>query len=238
MRALLVGSPGFVADDFLEYVWAQAGKREEARGLFAHRPKVVRCRASCGFRHAIREVLSDPETAAQLASTRAAGEVAALDAFLAMLGKDDGRAIYSYAHVRAACDLAALSSLLISDELFRARSVAVRRQYVDLVEDARSAGAAVSIFSAMHPAGEQLAQMSGVAAVLRFPLGDELLAEAAAERGAAADGSTAAADSAAVAPGGLAAADAGLSSDDDGEGPLVLPGAGILEGDYTWTADV
>lgn len=235
VKALLVGSPGFAADELLAYVWAQAAKRDDARPLFAHRAKVVRCRASCGFRHAIREVLADPEAAAQLVSTRAAGEIAALDAFLGMLGRDIGRAVYGYAHVRAACDLGALSALLITDALFRAKSAAVRRQYVQLVEEARGAGADVAIFSAMHPSGEQLASLSGVAAVLRYPLGDELLAETAAARGAAADGSTAAADESAAAAAEGEAAE--LSSDDDGCGPLVLPGAGILEGDYSWSAD-
>ena len=237
VSALLVGSPGFGADDFLAYVWAQAAKRDDARALFAHRAKMVRCRASCGFRHAVREVLSDPETAAQLSSTRAAGEVAAFDAFLAMLGRNIDRAIYGYAHVRAACDHGALNTLLLSDSLFRAQSIAVRRQYVALVEDAQQAGAAVSLFSAMHPAGEQLAQLSGVAAVLRFPLADLLLAESAAERAGAADGSTASADLAAGAVDAAMAAGE-LSSDDDGEGPRVLPGAGILEGDMRFGSDV
>jgi protein pelota len=230
VKALLVGSPGFVADDFLTYVWAQAAKRDEVRALFfPHRSKMVRCHASCGFKHAVREVLADPAIATQLASTRAAAEIAALDGFLAMMGRDSGRAVYSYGHVRAACDNGALSTLLITDELFRAQAVGVRRQYVSLVEDAQAAGAQVFIFSAMHASGEQLAKLSGVAAVLRFPLPDELLSEMAAQRAGGGDGT---AEALAVGQAALEAAGGELSSDDDGDGPLALPDVGVLSSDY------
>lgn len=40
------------------------------------------------------------------------------------------------------------------------------------MEEVRGAGGTVRIFSSMHVSGEQLAQLSGIAAVLRFPLPD------------------------------------------------------------------
>jgi protein pelota len=229
VKALLVGSPGFAADELLAYVWAQAQRREDARALLPHRAKVVRCHASSGFKHSIRDVLSDPATAAQLATTRAATEVAALDVFVATLGRDLGRAVYGFAHVRAACDHGALATLLISDELFRAQAVGARLRYVALVEEAKAAGAVVHIFSAMHISGEQLAKLGGVAATLRFPLADELLDEAAAARGDGASAALAAAFAAGEAA--LEAAGGEMSSDDDGEGPLALPADGIFDGE-------
>jgi len=41
---------------------------------------------------------------------------------------------------------------------------------VKLVESAKELGADVKIFSSMHVSGEQLGQLSGIAAILRFPL--------------------------------------------------------------------
>ncbi|CAN0483109.1 unnamed protein product, partial [Scytosiphon promiscuus] len=38
------------------------------------------------------------------------------------------------------------------------------------VEAARDSGAKVFVFSSMHVTGEQLGQLTGIAAVLRFPL--------------------------------------------------------------------
>ena len=42
-------------------------------------------------------------------------------------------------------------------------------RYVDLVEMVRGAGCPVHIFSSQHVSGEQLAQLSGIAGILRWP---------------------------------------------------------------------
>lgn len=59
-----------------------------------------------------------------LQDTKAAQEVAALQAFHAMLGQDSARAFYGPGHVRAAHELGAIQTLLISDTLFRVNNVA------------------------------------------------------------------------------------------------------------------
>ena len=60
--------------------------------------------------------------------------------------------------------------LLVTDTLFRSRDIKTRQQYVKLVEMARENGADVKIFSSMHVSGQQLDQLTGVAALLRFPV--------------------------------------------------------------------
>lgn len=45
-----------------------------------------------------------------------------------------------------------------------------RKEYVSLVEEVRDSGGDVKIFSTMHVSGEQLSQLTGIAAILRFPL--------------------------------------------------------------------
>ena len=56
--------------------------------------------------------------------TKAAQEVAALQAFHVMLGQDSARAFYGPGHVRAAHELGAIQTLLISDTLFRVNDIA------------------------------------------------------------------------------------------------------------------
>lgn len=56
--------------------------------------------------------------------TKAAQEVGALADFHAMLGQDSARAFYGPGHVRAAADLGAVQTLLLSDTLFRVNDVA------------------------------------------------------------------------------------------------------------------
>lgn len=85
---------------------------------------------------------------------------------------DPDRAYYGYNHVASAHEHLAIDSLLVTDELFRSADLKTRRQYVQLVESVREKGGQVYVFSSMHVSGQQLQQVSGVAALLRFPLPD------------------------------------------------------------------
>ncbi len=51
--------------------------------------------------------------------TQATAEVQALADFNKMLNDDPDRAYYGYPHCRHACDLQAVQTLLVSDQLFR-----------------------------------------------------------------------------------------------------------------------
>ncbi|KAG5185429.1 eRF1 domain 1-domain-containing protein [Tribonema minus] len=171
VRCVLLGSPGFVKDDFFAYLCEEAVRRED-RPLIENKAKFVLCHATSGHKHAVEELLSQPAVLARLADTKAAAEVRALAEFFAMLKADPDRAFYGYAHVARACADSAVDALLVTDGLFRARELATRRKYVALVEDAKEKGARVFVFSSMHVTGEQLGQLGGIAAVLRFPMPD------------------------------------------------------------------
>jgi len=102
-----------------------------------------------------------------------------------MIDTHPDKAYYGYAHVKRADDELAVDHLLVTDGLFRSATIQVRKRYVELVESVREHGGTVHILSSMHLSGQQLAQVSGVAAILRYPLPDleeleELAAAAAA----------------------------------------------------------
>ena len=59
-----------------------------------------------------------------LQDTKAARETQALQDFYSMLGQDSARAFYGPGHVRAAHELGAIQTLLITDSLFRVNDVA------------------------------------------------------------------------------------------------------------------
>lgn len=46
----------------------------------------------------------------------------------------------------------------------------MRKRYVRLVDDVKESGGDVRVFSSLHVSGEQLLQLSGIAALLRFPM--------------------------------------------------------------------
>ncbi|EOY09960.1 Eukaryotic release factor 1 family protein isoform 4 [Theobroma cacao] len=90
----------------------------------------------------------------------------------AIAGYEAARACYGPKHVEIAHERMAVQTLLITDDLFRNSDIATRQKYVNLVNSVKDSGGTAHIFSSMHVSGEQLAQLTGIAAILRFPLPD------------------------------------------------------------------
>lgn len=100
-----------------------------------------------------------------------------MEDFLTLLRKDDGRAWYGPKEVERAAERGALGkgggALLISDALFRAQDVVVRRRWVRLVDKVRDVeGGEVRVLSSEHESGKRLDGLGGIAAILTFPLED------------------------------------------------------------------
>lgn len=170
VKCVLLASPGFTKDQFYEYMMAQAATLPEAKILLENKAKFVLVHASSGFKHSLKEVLQDPALQSRLADTKATEEVRALETFYKTLTTEPLKAFYGEKHVLRAAQAQAIECLLISDKLFRAQDVATRKRYVKLVDDVREFGGEVKIFSSMHISGEQLEQLTGVCAILRFPM--------------------------------------------------------------------
>ena len=72
--------------------------------------------------------------------------------------------------------------MLISDHLFRTKDFKKRRMYNDLAEEVKKYGGKTVVFSSLHPSGEKLKNISGIAAILRFEVpsldeGEEIMEE-------------------------------------------------------------
>ncbi|THH32954.1 hypothetical protein EUX98_g1255 [Antrodiella citrinella] len=174
LRAIVIASPGWVRDAVFDYIMSEAN-RTNNKTLLSVRNKFIRVHITSPHVHSLVEVLKSPEIASQLKETKFAREGIMLDKFFKMLGSDEMRAWYGPDHVTLAADRGAVGTLLISDELFRASDPTTRKKYVDLVEDVRNKGAEVLIFSSMHESGQQLNQLTGIAAILTFPLDVEVV---------------------------------------------------------------
>ncbi|KAG6543433.1 hypothetical protein Mapa_015103 [Marchantia paleacea] len=171
VKCLIIASPGFTKDQFYNYMMLEASRRE-LRNIIENKSKIVLAHSSSGYKHSLKEVLAEPAVMTQIKDTRAAKEVKVMQEFFNMLSHDSARAFYGPKHVEAAHERIAIQTLLITDELFRCADIPTRRRYVDLVESVKEMGGDVHVFSSMHPSGEQLGQLTGIAAILRFPLPD------------------------------------------------------------------
>uniref|UniRef100_A0A672Q9V1 Protein pelota homolog n=1 Tax=Sinocyclocheilus grahami TaxID=75366 RepID=A0A672Q9V1_SINGR len=176
VKCVLVASPGFVKDQFISYLFKEA-VRQDCKILLENRSKFMVVHSSSGHKYSLKEVLCDPAVTALLSDTKAAGEVKALEDFYKMLQQEPDRAFYGLAHVERASEALAIDILMISDKLFRHQDIATRSRYVRLVDNVKENGGNVRIFSSLHVSGEQLNQLSGVVAVLRFPIADMSEAE-------------------------------------------------------------
>uniref|UniRef100_A0A915DTQ0 Protein pelota homolog n=1 Tax=Ditylenchus dipsaci TaxID=166011 RepID=A0A915DTQ0_9BILA len=158
IKCVLVASPGFLKEQFFEYLMKYA-EQEGLKHIIAQKNKFLLIHSSSGFKHALKEVLSDPAVSLKLSDTKAQAEVKALNTFLELMSINPNKAVYGYAHVKLASDQLAIDTLMISDSLFRSKNLGQRRKYVRLVETIRDQGAT-------------LTQLTGVAAILRFPIPD------------------------------------------------------------------
>lgn len=171
VKCVVIASPGFVRDQFFEYMMQDAVKTDN-KLLIENKSKFLLVHSSSGFKHSLKEILVDPSVMAKMADTKALGEVKALEMFYTTLQTEPAKAFYGIKHVEHACEAEAIETLLVSDNLFRCNDIQNRKRYVTLVDNVREVGGDVKIFSSMHVSGEQLMQLTGVAAILRFPLPD------------------------------------------------------------------
>ncbi|XP_047960626.1 protein PELOTA 1 [Salvia hispanica] len=171
VRCAVIASPGFTKDQFHKHLMLEA-ERRQLRSVIENKSRIILVHTTSGYKHSLREVLDAPNVMNMIKDTKAAQEVRGLKDFFSMLSNDPERACYGPKHVEVAHERMAIQTLLITDELFRSSDVATRKKYVNLVDSVKASGGTVHIFSSMHVSGEQLAQLTGIAAILRFPLPD------------------------------------------------------------------
>ncbi|PFH32635.1 putative Pelota [Besnoitia besnoiti] len=179
VKCVLIAGPGFMKDDFLHFLHEEAVKRD-CKQFVSRKQMFVTASASTGHKQALTELLADPSVAALLENTKAARHAQRLQEFYKLLNKtlsgNDTRNLTCYGldQVAKAVEVGAVKSLLITDGLLRSSDAAERRRYVRLVEEVERGGGEALTFSDQHTSGEQLNMLSGVAAILKFPIDDYL----------------------------------------------------------------
>lgn len=169
VRCAVIASPGFTKDQFHRHLLLEA-ERRQLRPIIENKSRILLVHTTSGYKHSLKEVLDAPNVMNMIKDTKAAQEVRVLKDFFNMLSNDPDRACYGPKHVEVAHERMAVQTLLLTDDLFRSADVEARQKYVKLVDSVKDSGGTVHIFSSMHVSGEQLTQLTGIAAILRFPL--------------------------------------------------------------------
>jgi protein pelota len=172
VKALLLGAPQHLRDEFMAYFSARAQRDDcppPVRALWQARSRIVPVLVTNTM--SMREVMADPLVQERLQLSAQADEVRLWSEFNQLLNTMPDRVTYGMqivfvAHVHHS----AIESLMVSDEAVRGASTQQRHLLTELIDSVRELGGNSVIFSSRNSVGEQLHAMGGVAAVLRVPL--------------------------------------------------------------------
>lgn len=174
-KPLLLASPGFTASSFQQFIKTQASNSANKQ-LQQLLPKIIVAHSASAHLHSLSEVLSSPAVMSKLSDTKFARETTLMDKFFELIRKDDARAWYGPKEVEAAVERAAVGKgggvLLISNALFRSQEIKTRQRWVKLVDEVKEQGGEVRVLSSMHESGKRLEGLSGIAAILTYPIED------------------------------------------------------------------
>ncbi|KAF3441764.1 hypothetical protein FNV43_RR15679 [Rhamnella rubrinervis] len=170
IRCAVIASTGFAKDEFRRYLLEEAQRLKMKWVRNKSRIVVVETKPNKGLK--LNEVLHDDKVVNLIKDTQAVMEIRAFNEFLDALSSDSERACYGPKSVETAHELLAIETLLITDDLFRSPEVATRQKYIGLSNAVKNAGGNTFVFSPSHVLGEELAKLTGIAAVLRFPVPD------------------------------------------------------------------
>lgn len=174
-RPLLLASPGYVATNFKQYIHEEGARLTDKKLLTLARNAMV-THASSGNVYSLNEILKSKEVLALMKERKSASETKYLDELSERLRKDDGRAWYGVKPVEKAVQEGAVGRgggvLLVNNNLFRSQDIATRRRYVALVDKVKDDGGEARVLSSDHESGKRLESLSGIAAILTYPMLD------------------------------------------------------------------
>jgi protein pelota len=159
---IVVLGPGFIKDDFVEYVNKEAN--DVAASIVG--VKGVNSAGISGIQESLRSgILSNV-----LQHVRVADEMKAMEELLARLGKGQSTVTYGLGDVEKAANYGAVEKLLVADSTLRETSDENRVALEKLIKNVEEARGDIMVLSTEHEAGTKLLSLGGVAALLRFPL--------------------------------------------------------------------
>ncbi|CAL5194143.1 unnamed protein product [Lathyrus oleraceus] len=118
----------------------------------------------------LREVFNDVAVMNLIKDSKLGLEIRVFKELWDMVCNNSDRVCYGPKHVESAHEMKAIETLLISDDLYRNEEIDMRKKYVSLVKSVKEGGGKALVYSSMHVSTPQLDQLTGVAAILRFPL--------------------------------------------------------------------
>lgn len=177
LKAIVLASTETSLREELYAKLLERAQHDGNRSVLDNKAKFMRVGVAAAQPSALEALLKEPRIAAILANTKAAMEAKVLDAFYKMHNNEPERTTFGPKHVMVATEECAIKALLLSDSLFRSTNVQQRKLFAHLVGTVKENGGEVTIFSAGSAPEAELQKLTGIAAILNFPLDLEAIQE-------------------------------------------------------------
>ncbi|MHA2003406.1 MAG: mRNA surveillance protein pelota [Candidatus Thorarchaeota archaeon] len=158
---IIIAGPGFVKDHFSEFL-----RGMKVKGL---PPVSVESLNSIGFPGA-KEILFRGVISKAIEGLKLEIETQLIEGLIEHIAKGDGLGTYGDKEVKAAVAYGAVEHLLITDKRLREGDHDQRRWMDNLIRNTEKTRGQFHIVSTDHPAGDQLQNLGGVGAILRFKI--------------------------------------------------------------------
>ena len=162
-ETIILAGPGFTPENFYEFVKTRDSVLAE---------KMNQVHVSTGGRVGLKEVLSKKLSEKIASEQRVVYETRLVEEIFKRLGQETGTVTYGIESVKRALEIGAIDILLISDNLISVEDLEKREMIDKLVDENSKMRGKTVIMSVHHESGEQLSNLGGIAALLRFPLPD------------------------------------------------------------------
>jgi protein pelota len=158
---VIIGT-GFIKNDFAKYL------SEEAREMSKSVADVKS--VNCGGTSGIYEALRSGVLLRASHQLRIVDETETIEEVMKRLGKGEGTVTYGLEAVENAANMGAIEKLVVADLVLRDADEPQRLKLETLMRDVEKRRANVTVVSTEHEAGTKLLALGGIAALLRFPI--------------------------------------------------------------------
>jgi len=161
VRGIIIAGPGFAKEHFMKYL------KQKVPDL---KIPIIPENTTSADKSGIYEVIKRGAALKLLGNLRISIESDLIEEVLRRLGKNQRDVTYGFNEVKNAALSNAIEQLLITDLVLRGQSIEQRQELDELIRNVEKNRGKVYIMSTLHPAGEQLNALGGIAALLRFAL--------------------------------------------------------------------
>ena len=169
MKCIIIASPGFLQSEFLSFLTSHKTEYNLQDAL--NKNKFITGVVPSGHPQELDALLSRPEMQKHVSTLKAAVQASSMQELLKQMSNNMDCVLLGnniLENFDSICE--AIQKLMVTDEYIRALPFEDRLKFLKYKEILENMSVPVIVFSVKHQSGEQLEQLSGIAAILKYPI--------------------------------------------------------------------